>query len=227
MMNLARFGLQLLAALLLSLSLSVSVPAQTEKQIAYGILIDNTGSIRSQFGQVLTLSKGIVDRTYRQGPVSLFTFKSSGRKSELALLDADIEWSQDKDILDSYIDDMYVVGGQTTLLDGIAVIAEQLNSKAGLDKSAFAGKAIFLVTDGEERASKTNRKQLIKMLNESGIQVYAVGLVSELGRPFSKATKQQAISFLEEITKATGGRAVFQESKSNDIDDLLAKLFAK
>ncbi|MBA2526734.1 MAG: hypothetical protein H0V18_13275 [Pyrinomonadaceae bacterium] len=56
-------------------------------------------------------------------------------------------------------------------MDAIYSIAEILNAKVNLDKDTFAGKAIILLTDGEDRVSKIKEKQLIQALKESGIKV--------------------------------------------------------
>jgi preprotein translocase subunit Sss1 len=227
----SRIILALVSIFLLTLLLSSSTFAQADKKIAYGVLIDNTGSMRSQFDVVVNLSKGIVQQTHQRGPITLFPFKTQGKGTGgLAVISPGIEWSQDKGILDRYIDSIFVVPGQTRLMDGISVIAQQLNAKVTLDKDGFAGKVIFLITDGEDRSSKIDQKELIKMLKESGIQVYAVGLVKEMdneGGLIRKSTRQKAISFLETMTKATSGRVVFSKSKKPDADELLKELFAK
>jgi uncharacterized protein YegL len=148
----------------------------------------------------------------------------------LAVIISGVEWSQDKPALDTYMDSLLIVPGQTTLMDAIHSMAEQLNTKANLDKDAFGEKVIYLITDGEERESRIKEKQLIQILKESGIRVYAVGLIKELnnvGGVIQKAPKEKAVSFLEKITKETGGRVVFPKSKKNDVRVLLNELFAK
>ncbi len=225
-----RVAVNFVSALLIGLSLSISALAQAEQKPAYGILIDNTGSLRSQFDLVINLGKGIVDQTHQKGPVSFFNFKPQAGKGSLALLSSGTEWSQDRSVLNRYLDSMFVVGGQTTLIDGINSIAEQLNAKASIDKDLSAGKIIFLITDGEDRSSKINDKALIKRLKESGIKVYAIGLVNELDSNngfVRKGTKGKAVALLEKPTKETGGRAVFTKSKNVDAGALLKGLFAE
>lgn len=189
----------------LTLLLSNTVIAQNEKKIAYGILLDNTGSLRSQFSDVKMLGKRVVKHIHLNGSISLFNFMTQGsKKNPLAVVKSGVEWSQDKTILDGHIDTLAVETGQTTLLDAIYSIAENLNAKVNLDKDAFAGKVIILLTDGEDRISKVKEKQLIQTLKESGIKVYAVGLVQELeidGGFIRKNTKDKAVDFL----KTSGG----------------------
>lgn len=220
-----------LAALLVLMMLCGSAFAQGEKKTAYALLIDNTGSLRSQLPDVLLISKGIVEKTCERGPVSLFNFQTQGdQRSPLAVISPGVEWSQDRARLNNYIDNLRITPGQTTLMDAIDAIARQLNAKVNAEKDGFGEKVIFLVTDGEERQSRINEKQLIKTLKESGLKVYAVGLVKELekeGGIIHKAPREKAVAFLEKITKETGGRAVISKAKKMDVDRLLAELFAE
>jgi hypothetical protein len=222
---------QLLVIALVAVCFSIPAGAQAEKKLASGILIDNTGSLRTQFEIVLDVSRGIVEQTYRRGPVSLFPFKNETRAvGGPAVVTSDVEWSQDKDDLESSLDSLYIVPGETTLMDGISSVAKELNAKVNEDKDAFAAKMIFLVTDGEDRSSKINEKDLIKLLKDSGIQVFAVGLVHNLdseGSLIGKSAKGKSVSFLEKITKETGGRVVFAKTKSDNPQTLLKALFEK
>jgi hypothetical protein len=213
----------------LTLLLSHTVIAQNEKKIAYGILMDNTGSLKSQFSDVKVLSKRVVNHIHPKGPISLFNFMRQSTKNDpLAVVKAGVEWSQDKNIIDRHIDNLAVEPGQTTLKDAIYSIAETLNAKVNLDKDAFAGKIIILITDGEDRVSKIKEKQLIQALKESGIKVYAVGLVEELdlGSGFIKSAKSKAVEFLKKITRETGGRVMFPK-KGTDTESLVRQLLAE
>lgn len=122
-------------------------------------------------------------------------------------------YRQDKNLLENYIDNLFVVPGQTTLMDAIGLAAEQVNAKARLDNVAFRDKVLFLATDGEDRGSKINEDQLIKILKKNGIKVYAIGLVKELdkeGGLIRKSPREKSKGFLEKITKETGGALCFQ-----------------
>jgi hypothetical protein len=209
----------------------VGAPAQTEKKEAFAIVIDNTGSLRTQFEIVIDVSKGIVQQTHERGPVSLFPFRSTGSNSDgLAVISSDADWSQDREALDSDLDDLYIVPGQTALRDGVGDVARQLNSKVDEAKDAYSAKTLFLISDGEDRSSRISERDLIALLKESGIKVFAVGLVKDLdseGGLLTKASQGKAVSFLEKIAKETGGRAVIAKSKRDDPQVLLKALFAK
>ena len=108
---------------------SICVPgAAQEKKIAYGILLDNTGSMRQQFNIVNGLGKAIVHQVHDHGPVSLFDFHSVGKApGTKAVATTRIEANQDEQLLNRTIENLYVEGGQTTLLDAIQFIEEALN----------------------------------------------------------------------------------------------------
>jgi uncharacterized protein YegL len=220
-----------LSAFLLALALPISVFAQVEKKSAYAILIDNTGSLRTQFSQVKAFGKGVVARIYQRGPVSLFNFKTQGSKTNsLAVVTSGIEWSEDISVLENYIDTLKVQPGQTTLMDAIYSVADSLNSKVNMGSNAFSEKVIILITDGEDRVSKVKEKQLVKQLHDCGVTVYAVGLVQELDREaglIRRSTRPQAEEFLKRLTKETGGRVKFPKSNEQNVAGLLNELFAK
>src|SRR3989442_13049602 len=185
--------------------------AQNEKKVAYGILLDNTASLRSQFDEVITLGKSVVGQVYQKGPVSIFTFTNRGNmKNPLTVSGS--EWSQDPAVIEGDIDDLYVLGGQTPLLDAIDSIAKELNAKIISEKDAFANAAIILITDGEDRVSHIKEEDLIKELKKTGVKVFAIGLVSELDSSsgfINKSKKGKAVDLLKKITNETGGQPVF------------------
>jgi len=200
-----------------------------EKKVATALLIDNTGSMRSQFALVLDLSKGIVTQVQPRGPVRLFAFMPQGpQSSSIAVASSRTQWTEDHAALIGTIDGLYVIGGQTKLLDAITSLAVDLNTRVAENPDGFSGKVIFLITDGEDRSSKSSTKDLIKLLKDSGIQVNAVGLLDELDsdRFGSSGKRSKAKDLLENLTKETGGRVVFA-SPHADADEVLRKLDTK
>lgn len=202
--------------LLFLLAAAILSPAQEKKQLAYGMLLDSTGSMRSQFATVLDIGKTVAYQTHEHGPVSIFNFASdrSGRPSNAMAIER-IERSQDKNQLDRTIDGLYIEGGQTTLLDAIQFIGERLR-----DESPNADQIIILVTDGEERSSHVKQKQMIQQLKDWKIKVFAVGLVRDL----ESGKRAKAIDLLELLARETGGRAVFLKSPKDEVHSLVSAL---
>ena len=214
------FRLSTITLTLLSMSLMC---AAQEKKIAYGILLDNTGSMRPQFSVVNELGKAIVHQIHDYGPVSLFDFHSEGRRPGTnAVATLRLEASQDEPLLNRAIDNLYVEGGQTTLLDAVEFIEQALNRSM-----PDTNKIIILITDGEDRTSTTDQKKLIKQLKEKKIAVFAVGLVQQLDDEsglIRLSPSARAIELLKSITKDTGGCVVFPKSDRVQVEKVLTEL---
>ena len=199
----------------LTLATSALTIAQDKPKTSYGLLLDSTGSMRSQFGTVLEIGKAVVHQTVAHGPISIFNFESQGigRESK-AVPVLRIEQSQDEARLNRTIDGLYLEGGQTTLLDAIQFISDRLQEWA-----PDSEKVIVVVSDGEDRVSKVKSKDLIQQLKERQIKVFAVGLVREL----ESEKRPKATKLLTTLTGETGGRAVLPKGSVN-IQDVVKEL---
>ena len=214
--NLMRPRTFLLLASIILLSLPSVCIAQQNNKLEYGILVDSTGSMRSQFGVVNLLAKAIVHQVHDHGPISIFSFDASGiGAGSRAVPAVRIEHTQNEYLLNRTIDGFYVQGGQTALLDAIEFMHSRLRAQAGA-----TDRIIILITDGEDRVSTEKQNDLVRALKDDKISVYAIGLVREL----EDGKRSKAIKLLTSITKETGGRVVFPKGDRIDIQNLLAEL---
>src|ERR1044072_1146207 len=123
-----RTAARIVSTLFITLALSAGVFAQVEKKVATAVLIDNTGSMRSQFNLVVDLSRGIAAQAQPRGPVKLFNFMPQGSgPGSIAIISSKRGWTEEQGPLDATIDDLYVVPGQTKLADAIMSLALDLN----------------------------------------------------------------------------------------------------
>ena len=213
---------------LLLLGLAGSAPAQTDQPTLYAILVDNSGSLRSQFNRVLALGNEVLQDAHKRGPISIFSFKGTGDpKDAPPLTVAHTIWNQDRVVLSRYLDSLFIEGGQTNLLDAVHSMVKHINTKAGQDNTPNARKVLVLITDGEDRKSKIKEKELLAELQQHQIKVFAIGLVGELDQQaFMRSARDKAIKLLNKITKETGGRALFPKANSGDAGTLVSELFA-
>jgi len=227
--NMKTVSRYLFSLIFLTLFFPILVSAQSEKKTGLAILIDNTGSMRGQLDNSLLLAKAVVENSGEKDFISVFHFEtqSSGRNS-FAAVTSKMEWNQNKNAVGSYIDNLWIVPGQTTLYDAIDFIAKITNAKAEAEK--FTEKRIVLITDGEDRASKIKQTQLIEKLKEDSFKVYAFGLVEDLegqGGFIGSSQQGKSSDFLKKITKETGGNVVFPKRKEKKfVTDLVKELFA-
>ena len=226
----ARTKSYVLILILLVLGLSNSTRGQSDKKTLSAVLIDNSGSMRSQFVRVTDLGDGIVQHTHLDGTSAVFSFEATGNPKDsppLALTNSG--WTSNRSLLRGYVRNLRIEPGQTTLFDAIHSMAEQMNAKANIEKDSYARKVLVLITDGEDRLSKIKSKQLLAELKQANIQVYAVGLVQALDKEvgfIGKSPRGGAVKFLRSIAESTGGRVVLPKTNRDDVDTLLRELFA-
>lgn len=182
-----------------------------EVPIQYGLVVDNSASLRSQIDKVIEAGKIIINNNRPEDETFLERF-----------IDKDnIETMQDftahKRLLTDAIDDMYVQGGQTALIDAIYLAAEHIASYKKGNLSDRRRRAMVLVTDGEDRKSFYKSEQLFANLREQDVQIFIIGFVKDLdgeGGFIRKSPREKAIKFLENLATQTGGRAFFPASLS-------------
>ncbi len=102
----------------------------------------------------------------------------------------------------------YETRGGTALYDAVVASADELKRHGKLQK-----KILFVVTDGEDDASRESLEQAVRRLQEeNGPTVYAIGLLGE-------ERQRRAKRALETISERTGGIAFFPRTL-DEVDDI-------
>jgi Ca-activated chloride channel family protein len=183
-----------------------------EVPVSYGIVIDNSGSLRNQINQVIEASKTIVNSNRAGDETFLVRFVSS---DEIKIMQ---DWTTSKTDLGDSLDQLYVEGGQTAILDAVYLSAEHAAAhKKGNELEDKRRRALILVTDGEDRNSFYKQEQLFDRLREEDVQIYVIGFVNELDREggfIRKSQRERAVKLLDRLAKETGGRAFYPTSLS-------------
>jgi Ca-activated chloride channel family protein len=173
----------------------------------YTLLVDNSGSLRQLIDQVIEASKIMIAANRPGDETSVIRFISSDK---IEILE---EFTQNKNDLNDALENMYIEGGQTAIIDAIYLAVEKLNQSQPKGKDAERTRqAIVLITDGEDRASYYNENQLAELLKESDVQIYVIGFVNLLSSEkgfISKSPQGKAKAFLEHIAGQTGGKVYY------------------
>ena len=181
-----------------------------EVPIQYGLVIDNSGSLRSQIDQVINAGKTIVNSNKTGDETFVVRFVDS-TKIELKQ-----DFTADQNMLTDALDDMYVEGGATAVIDAVYLSAERAAEyKKGNDLNDRRRRALILVTDGEDRNSQYKQDQLFARLREEDVQIFVIGFVNELEseRGFiRKSKREKSVELLDRLAKETGGRAFYPTS---------------
>jgi len=91
-------------------------------------------------------------------------------------------------------------GGSTSMLDAIYLAECQLRS------ARYQRKAIVIFSDGGDNASRYTLRDIKNMVQESDVQIYAIGLFETFF--FNTVEERLGKEWLSEITDRTGGRTV-------------------
>ncbi len=158
-----------------------------------GILIDNSGSMREKRAKVNQAALNLV--------------RSSNPKDQVFIVNFNDEYYLDQDFTNNLLklkDALEKIDsrGGTALYEAVVASADHEAKEGRLDK-----KVLFVVTDGEDNASRESLEQAVKQLQEeNGPQVYAIGILGDEEHP------RRAKRALEIIAERTGGMAFFPKT---------------
>lgn len=164
--------------------------------VSYGLVIDNSGSIRTILDNVITVVSDVVEANEAEDEAFLLTFVDTPK---VVLRQ---EFTFKKSELHDAAENMFVEGGQTAILDAVKVSAEYLSKNARSDGSR--SRALVLVTDGEDRSSGAKIDDVIKLLKEENIRIYVIAMAD--GKIFPK--------LIDRLTKETGGARFVPRTRS-------------
>jgi Ca-activated chloride channel family protein len=173
--------------------------------VAMGIVIDNSGSMREKRAKVNQAALNLV--------------RSSNPQDEVFVVNFNDEYYLDQDFtndllkLKEALEKIDAKGG-TALYEAVVASADHLKRNARLER-----KVLFVVTDGEDNASRETLEQAVKQLQEeNGPSVYAIGILGDEEHP------KRAKRALEILAQRTGGVAFFP--KTLDEVDEISRLVA-
>jgi VWFA-related protein len=158
--------------------------------VSMGIVIDNSGSMREKRAKVNQAALNLVRASNAQDEVFVVNFNDE------YYLDQD--FTNDLLKLKEALEKIDARGG-TALYEAVVASAEHLKRNSRLER-----KVLFVVTDGEDNASRETLEEAVKQLQqENGPSVYTIGVLGDEEHP------KRARKALEIIAQRTGGLAFF------------------
>jgi Ca-activated chloride channel homolog len=173
---------------------------QEDVPVDLGIVIDNSGSMREKRDQVNKAALNLVRASNPQDQVFVVNFND-----EFYL---DQDFTSDINKLRQALEKVESRGG-TALYDAlVASWSDYLKRDTKLPK-----KILFVVTDGEDNASRSTLEETIRHLSEeNGPTVYAIGLLGE-------EKERRARRALQTLSERTGGIA-FLPKTLGEVDEI-------
>jgi Ca-activated chloride channel family protein len=170
--------------------------------VSMGLVIDNSGSMRDKRQKVAAAAVALVKASNPGDEAFVVNFNDD------AYLDC--PFTSDVQKMEQALTRIDSRGG-TAMRDAIRMSIDHIKDKAKKDK-----KVILVVTDGNDNASMISLESLVKAAQQSGdtgVIIYAIGLLSEEERREAKRAKRA----LDLLTEATGGQSYYPKDLA-DVD---------
>lgn len=178
----------------------------------YALVVDNSGSIAPQLEKVIEAGNILVNTNRPDDETMVIRFVGRERIEVLQQFT-----SNKADLLDS-LDQFMKEGGQTAITDAVYLAVESVEEyEKAKNINDRKRRAIVLITDGEDRDSFYNEKQLFDLLRESETQIYVIGFIGDLSKEggfIGKSPQGKAKAYLERLATETGGKAYFPSSNT-------------
>jgi Ca-activated chloride channel family protein len=181
-----------------------------EESLIYGLVIDNSGSLKPDLKQIVRSVRLIIDSNNQDDECFVVRFVATHEIETMQ------DFTRDKAALSRAAQQMYVSGGQSAVIDALYVSAEHL-SKNRKSESSSSRRALILITDGDDRGSYYKVEQLLQLLREKKIPIFVLGLPHRVKKDRSEQAYKKAILLMNAVAQETGGR-VFIAEKASDLE---------
>ena len=159
--------------------------------VTVGLVIDHSGSMRTKIPEVIAAARTFVQTSNPQDRLFVVNFNE---KVKLGLPES-ISFTNRSEELERAISRTPTVG-MTALYDAVVKALERLQA-GSLDK-----RALIVISDGGDNASRHSLDQLLKMAEESSALIYAIGI-------FDEEDTDAHPRVLNRLARVTGGEAFF------------------
>jgi Ca-activated chloride channel homolog len=166
---------------------SLKIFRREDVPVSMGIIIDNSGSMKTKFEKVKLAAQSLVGASNPQDEVFLINFNDDVYR--------DADFTSDPQKLAQGLAKIDCKGG-TAMRDALRSGILYAKAKGKHDK-----KVIVVVTDGDDNMSETTLDEVVREAQQREVLVYAIALLSEEEHEAAKRAKQA----LDLITRATGG----------------------
>jgi len=188
---------------------SITSFSKEQYPLVYGLTVDTSGSMRIALPEAIDLAKAIIKNNQSDDETLLIRFISSDKIETVR------EFTSDKTELNGGLDDLYVEDGQSAIVDAVYLSAQRVAQYKPAD-TPYLHRAVVLITDGDERVSYYNIKDLVNFLRQIDVQVFAICLNkgSAKSSELNKNLVKGSVGLLTTLTNETGGKAFFPKSVS-------------
>ena len=161
--------------------------------VTIGLVIDHSGSMRNRLTEVTTAAETFVRSSNQSDEMFVVNFNENVN----AGLAGKESFSNDPDELGNAISRQKPTG-ETALYDAIGMALNKLQS------GTHTKKALIVISDGGDNASKINFQEILRRAEESSAQIYTIGI-------YEPEDPDQNPGVLRHLSKVSGGDSFFPE----------------
>jgi Ca-activated chloride channel homolog len=177
----------------------LSVFKQEDVPVSFGLVVDNSGSMRAKRPQVNAAALTFVKTSNPSDEGFVVNFNDD------YYLDTEHDFTSDLDEMSKALERIDA-RGSTAMYDAV------IGSLDHLKKGTRDKKVLIVVTDGEDNASTHSLENAIERAQRSDAVIYAVGVFSDDDIKHDHRAMKKARTALSELANATGGLAFFPEN---------------
>ena len=188
----------------------LSVFKQEDVPVSFGLVIDNSGSMRDKRPQVNAAAITFVKTSNSQDEGFVVNFNDD------YYLDTEHDFTNDLPELKTALERIDA-RGSTALYDAV------IGSLDHLKKGTRDKKVILVVTDGEDNASRHSLENAVEQAQRTDAVIYAVGVFGDDDLKHNRRAMKKARTALSQLANATGGLAFFPED-AKDTETICAQI---
>ena len=173
--------------------------------VSLGIAIDDSASMRPSRARVEAAALSLVRASNPRDEVFIVNFNDDAY--------LDVHFTNDPHRLEKGLARIDSSGG-TAMRDAVNLSLDYSKAEAKKDK-----KALLVITDGNDNASRTPLDSLVQKAAQSGVAIYAIGLFSKEDRGQVSEAKRA----LKQLTSQTGG-LVFYPRDVDEVQQLAVEI---
>jgi Ca-activated chloride channel family protein len=173
--------------------------------VSIGVIFDVSGSMKGKIDRAREALIAFIETSHNDDDFFLVGFNQ--RAQLLA------EFSDGESVANAL--NLIIPRGQTALYDAVYLGVEKVK------QGRHHKRALLVISDGQDNSSRYSWGELRKLVKESDVQIFCIGMI-ELGWK-DEMMELYGQALLEEIARVTGGNAFFPRSAA-ELEDITTRI---
>lgn len=181
--------------------------SDTDAPVSIGILFDVSGSMS---GEKITNARNALERFINTShPRDEYNLIAFNKRAQLLM-----DKTRDGEAI---LNKLTLVEPKhnTALYDAVYLGVERVT------RGSHRKKALLIISDGQDNASRYSFKEVRRLMKESDVVIYSVGIID--GRDSSTPEGMQGQAFLDELSSVTGGKSFYPNSRV-EMDEIFERI---